>query len=127
MKKRIFIIIAVIVSLIVLAVLSNPLRRSPDTLRSKMLEKTPLGMEMNEVEKIAKELGGRTDVSTTAGFDKQDSSDHRVIGVKSIRTDIGDYWAVPPIPISTSVTYFWGFDENGKLIDIWVWKTTDSL
>ena len=91
-----------------------------------MLEKTPIGMEMSEVEKIAKGLGGRTTVSTTAGFDKQDPSDHRIIGVKSIRTDVGDYWAIPPIPFPTSVTYEWGFDENGKLIDIWVWKTTDA-
>jgi hypothetical protein len=125
-KKQFGIIIVLLLFVIAIVILANPLRRSPETLRYKMLKKTPIGMEMGEVEKIAKEIGGRTEISTIAGFDKQDPNDHRTIGAKSIRTDVGDYWAIPPLPIITSVTYFWGFDENGKLVDIWVWKTTDA-
>jgi hypothetical protein len=37
--------------------------------------------------------------------------------------DIRDYQVI----FFTDVTVFWGFDARGKLIDLWVWKTTDSL
>jgi len=42
----------------------------------------------------------------------------------SIRAEVGSYWGVP---FQTYVTIFWGFDSDGKLIDIWVWKTRDVL
>jgi hypothetical protein len=125
-RTGLFLIAAIAIAAIAVVVLSNPLRRSPEKLRLEMLKKTPVGTQLEEVEKIARTMGGHTTISLTAGFHKQESEDDRVVGVKSIRTDVGDYWGIPFIPIRTSVTYFWGFDENGKLIDIWVWKTIDA-
>jgi hypothetical protein len=42
----------------------------------------------------------------------------------SIRASLGNYQG---IPFQANVTVFWGFDENGKLIGIWVWKTWDAI
>lgn len=125
-KKWILTVVIIAFVSIGIVILSNPLRKSPEKLRLEMLKKTPIGMQLDEVEKIARTMGEHTTVSLTTGFPKQEIGDKRIVGVKSIRTDIGDYWAIPPLPMITSVTYFWGFDENGKLIDIWVWKTTDA-
>ena len=48
-------------------------------------------------------------------------SGYSVIGEKSISVLIGEYRTI----FTTSVTVFWGFDENSKLIDIYVWKVND--
>lgn len=68
-------------------------------------------------------------ISEKTGFSKQGKGvPSTVVGVKSIRTEIGEY-RDPQFGFIfiTSVTVFWGFDENSKLIDIYVWKTTDAL
>jgi hypothetical protein len=46
------------------------------------------------------------------------------VGQKHIRAEMGHYHTLPFI---TSISVFWAFDEEGKLIDIWVWKTVDGL
>ena len=42
----------------------------------------------------------------------------------SIRASIGDYQG---FPLKANVTVFWGFDKDGHMTDIWVWKMWDSL
>ena len=44
------------------------------------------------------------------------------VGVTSIEAEVGRYW----LPFCTTVTAFWGFDSEGRLIDVWVWKTPDA-
>jgi hypothetical protein len=129
MAKKLFffgIALGLTLAVAMAVVLLNPLRKNVRTLRMEMLMETPIGMSLNEVEKTVKEMSWPTTVSLTAGFHKQERNDNSVVGVKSIRAEAGTYWAIPPIPIRTGVTYFWGFDDNGKLIDVWVWKTTDA-
>jgi len=53
----------------------------------------------------------------------QSLNPEEVIGEKSIRVSVGSYGFI----FKTNVTVFFGFDEDSKLIDIWIWKTTDSL
>ena len=43
-----------------------------------------------------------------------------VIGVSSIRAELGSYF---DLPFRTYITVFWGFDESGELMEVWVWKT----
>ena len=45
------------------------------------------------------------------------------IGTQHLRASLGDYQG---IPFEVNVTAFWGFDADGKLIDIWVWKTFEG-
>lgn len=64
------------------------------------------------------------------GFWRQESYEPMtVVGVSSIRVNLGDYRSALTFffLFITNVTAFWGFDAEGKLIDIWVWKTTDAL
>ena len=51
--------------------------------------------------------------------------DPKIVGSSSLEMHLGEYRELP-IPLSTDVTAFWGFDGNGRLIDVWVWKTTDG-
>lgn len=46
-----------------------------------------------------------------------------VIGEKSISVFIGEYRNL----FITSVTVFWGFNKNSKLVGVHVWKVEDSL
>lgn len=63
-------------------------------------------------------------VNESPGFYHQGINEPTVIGKKSIRASLGDY---QDIPFKANVTVFWGFDDEGKLLDIWVWKTWDGL
>jgi hypothetical protein len=46
------------------------------------------------------------------------------VGVRHIEANAGDYQGVP---FQSNVTVFWGFDQDGRLIDAWAWRTTDGL
>lgn len=58
------------------------------------------------------------------GFYDQRTRPARETGAQHFRASLGDY---QDIPWEANVTVFWGFDQNGRLIDLWVWKTWDSL
>ena len=89
-----------------------------------MLKETPVSMKFNKVINKLETMNYDLKVSKNAGFLKQEKGQSKTVGVNSIRVHLGDYWTFPFF--RTSVTAFWGFDEDGKLIEIWVWKTTDS-
>ncbi len=101
------------------------LRRSEATIRARLLKEVPLGSTMSQVEQqIAKHGWELSQVTTDSGFYDQREKPGKVTGEKSIRASLGDYRG---IPFMVNVTVFWGFDADGALIDIWVWKTEDSL
>ena len=101
-----------------------PLRKESNKLQASMLAETPVGMKFNEVIKILGPMNYNLKVSKNAGFLKQEKGQSQTVGVSSIRAHLGDYWTFPFFRIS--VTVFWGFDKDDKLIEIWVWKTTDG-
>jgi hypothetical protein len=101
------------------------LRRSEATIRARLLEEVPLGSSMNQVEQQIARHGWVLDhIDRNGGFDDQREKPSKVTGAKSIRASLGDYRG---LPFMVNVTVFWGFDVSGSLIDIWVWKTEDSL
>ena len=124
-----FVIVLVIILGIALTLYLNPLRRSEEKIREKMLELTPIGTSMEDVVKVV-EGNNKWEIawiSYDRGYIIQEPGKPRTtIGEKSIRVFIGEYPFGEGI-FTTAVTVFWGFDENIKLIDVWVWKTTDSL
>ena len=83
---------------------------------------------MSDVRALIEKNRWRADfVNVNQGFlDQRDYSGTggQVIGVKSYRASLGDY---PGIPFDTNVTLFWGFNADGRLIDVWVWKTVNGL
>ena len=91
-------------------------------IRKQLLEKTPIGSDMAKVLMFCALEKLKCNRSDTAGYLDQDTG--KGVGVKSI-------WGVlterktTPLTITT-VEVYWGFDNDGRLIDIWVWKTTDA-
>ena len=101
------------------------LRRSEATIRKQLLAEVPLGSAMTRVEQqIARHQWKVSYKDLDSGFLDQRTNPYKVTGAKSIRASLGDYRG---FPFMVNVTVFWGFDENGSLIDVWVWKTWDSI
>ena len=106
-------------------VLANPLRRSDDHIRGQLLRHTPLGTNMTDVRKFIESKGWKVDqYREDVGFLDQRTRPNTVVGKKHIRAELGAY---QDIPWRAYVTVFWGFDEQSRLIDIWVWKAWDAL
>ncbi|WP_143069627.1 hypothetical protein [Halopseudomonas yangmingensis] len=116
---------AIIVLCIVFLMWSNPLRESEENIRNYVLERTPLGSDFSEVLTVIRENKWTVIfVNESSGFYHQGRKEPTVIGQKSIRASLGDY---QDIPFRANVTVFWGFDDEGRLLDIWVWKTWNGL
>jgi hypothetical protein len=93
-------------------------------IRTQLLEKTPIGVQFDEVLQFCKSKDLKCTISTSSGFLNQRTG--KVVGVKSIRTIYSEKRELPFF-FTTTISVEWGFDENGKLLDFWVWKTSDGL
>ena len=90
-----------------------------------MIHLTPLGSSPDAVLAVVTHEGWKSrGYETKFGFLKQGSGKPEVVGVSSIQASLGDYFVFPFL--STNVSAFWGFDANHRLIDVWIWKTTDG-
>ena len=91
-------------------------------IRKELLVKTPIGTDMSQALDLCSRENMTCKRSDTAGYLNQDTG--KGVGVKSI-------WGVflerktTPLTVIT-VEVFWGFDKDGKLLDIWVWKTVNA-
>ena len=126
MFRQLFLFVAlVIISTIGMCNVTNaePIRSSTNEIREKLLHNTPLGISMDQVVAYCQSKKIPYTLSSRTGYLDQDR--HVVVGSQFIRGELGDYTA--GILVTASVSVFWGFDEQGKLIQIWIWKTFDSL
>lgn len=124
-KKKAALMVLIVFVLFILFVVTNPLRWPEPLLRSYVLYNTPIDSKFDKVERIIKKKNWEiayTDKSK--GFWDQRSSSNKKTGVMSIRASLGDYQGIPFV---CNVTVFWGFNAEGNLIDIWVWKTWDGI
>ncbi len=120
-------VLAVTILVTVVIALLNPLRKSREQITENILKLTPIGTSMEDVIHVIEsnkkwEWSGHINPN---GFLKQPPppEPRTTVGSRSIKVFAGDYRNI----FVTSVTVFWGFDENSKLIDVWVWKDTDGL
>jgi len=91
-------------------------------IEASLLSMAPIGSQKEEVLRALDGKGWGPVRAKKGGFLKQEPPrPMEIIGVASIAVHLGDYGF-----FRTSVDAFWGFDEKGKLIDVWVWKTTDA-
>jgi hypothetical protein len=95
---------------------------SETEMRSQLLEKTPRGASFNQVLQYCAINNLKCFQSNNAGYLNQDSGE--VVGVKSIWSVIDEHQEAPLK--KASISAYWGFDANSRLIDIWVWKTVDA-
>lgn len=110
-------------------IVPHHLRRSEASLKVSLLKTTPPVCSFADVWTLAEKEGWLDrGHGTNYGFcpayigGPRDATE--MIGVKSIRGHLGHYWVCP---WRMDVTAFWGFDTDGRLIDVWIWKTADSL
>lgn len=105
---------------------NGSLRKSPAAIREVLLSKTPIGSSINStIAWLARDGHQKPLISKTSGFLKQEGSGNSVVGVQSVSISLGEYHSFP-FGFTTSVEAYWGYDADGRLVDIWVWKTTDA-
>ncbi len=98
------------------------LRRPSFLIEATLARATPLGSTKEAVKKSIESKGWHPQINAT-GFVKQESGrSAEVVGVTSFEVPLGEYG----FRVRTSLVAFWGFDANGRLIEIWVWKTNDA-
>jgi hypothetical protein len=83
---------------------------------------------MDQVKQVIQRAGwGVRTYSETAGY-PNGGHPEVVVGTKHIRASLGNYTDFSQgIPFPANVTAFWGFDEQARLVDVRVWRTTDGL
>lgn len=107
-----------------LVVIRNPLRRPAEQIEARLLAEIPLGTTFADVIDALRADGLHAAAPANVGFMRDDGAVRTMVGVRSIRVLLGEY--IQPPFFTTSVTAFFGFDETGRLIAVWVWKTTDA-
>jgi len=127
MKFRLLLVIVGMFLVFVAISLLNPLRHSENNIRESLLKVAPIGSDFDVVvAKLADKGYTHPQLIKDSGFIRQELGRDQTVGVSSIHVHLGDYRELP-IPLLTDVDAFWGFDGAGKLVDIWIWKTTDGL
>ncbi len=111
--------------------IANDWRRANDAdLQRRILTETPLGSSMSQVEEVIQREGwDRVRVDHERGFLGQRERGTRTgflptVGAMHIEANAGDFVGMP---FQSNVTIFWGFDQDGKLIDVWAWRTIDAM
>jgi hypothetical protein len=89
--------------------------------RSSLLEQTPLGTSFDGVLAYCQEA--KLDCMSTPSVGYFDPATNKAVGVKSIRTD--HYQHRRFLLMTKSVEAYWGFDSQGRLIDVSVRPTAD--
>lgn len=90
--------------------------------RDELLKATPKGSSIEQVLSLCSSRGLQCHRSDTAGYLDQDTG--KVVGVRSVWATIKTERSTLPMVSTTSA--YWGFDRDGHLLDIWVWRTTDA-
>jgi hypothetical protein len=96
-----------------------------EAIRQDLLKLTPLGSSLEEVESNLRTKHFSPRKSLNAGFIRRLDGKQEVVGAQSVWVDIGSYRT--GILETTSVCAYWGFNESGKLVEIWVQKYRDGL
>jgi hypothetical protein len=122
-RTIIFSVIGIALIVYVAIVAANPLRRSEETIEVSLRKTTPLGSTSEEVVRAFAKKGLFPEVDSVGVYKQKIGTKAEVIGVASIRVLLGEYRT----PFVTSVSAFFAFDANARLIDVWVWKTVDAL
>ena len=104
------------------------LRQPAEEIRRKLFEEFPIKSSFEQIAFELKSKGLHPKIRKTTGFLKQELfSPVEVVGSKSIRVHLGSYSNCTFPFFTEQVTAFFGFNDEEELIDIWIWKDTDSL
>jgi len=124
---------------IFVSMLINPMRRPHRNVRNYILRQTPLGTSMDDVisfagrragwriPRVNREHGFLHRGEPIPGWPVSALSGHSVIGEMSVRVYAERYHAWYKLFVPTGVTVFWGFDTEGNLIEVFVWKAHEMF
>jgi ABC-type glycerol-3-phosphate transport system permease component len=128
-KRKVVLTILLLLVVVILApfilMIPNPMRRPQEMARDYILRLTPMGTHIDDVVTIMERNGyGSLHVNLNSGFRTPPPSPHDArIGVMSASIGMGNYYLTWYRWFhTTEVGVFWGFDEDGKLIDVYVRK-----
>ena len=94
--------------------------------RGQIESKTPIGSSKQDVLKFCRNEKLDCRNFNNSGFLKQETGrPMSEVGASHIEAELKNYQIVPLLGVSE--TAYWGFDDNGKLIEIWIWVVNDSL
>ncbi|MDR2650343.1 MAG: hypothetical protein LBB94_11610 [Clostridiales bacterium] len=128
----------------------NPIRRPQKMVRNYILRLTPIGTHIDDVVKFIESKqewtvlyinykmgyahlgepipGWPVITRTIPGSDGSITTRRTsIIGDKSIRAYLGEYYAWYTLGYHTAVSVFWCFDKGGKLIEVYVSKEIDII
>lgn len=91
--------------------------------RDELLKATPKGSSIEQVLNFCRSNGLQCNHSDTAGYLDQDTG--KEVGVRSVWANL-HVEKKNALPIISTTSAYWGFDRDGKLLDIWVWHTSDA-
>jgi len=135
--KRILLVLAIIggvlLALFLMSMIYNPMRRPAPMIRNHILRHTPLGMNIEEVIEIINnnDRWGTPSINRNSGFRHTNPSGSRwdydgrvgplIIGEQSIQARPARYNVI--LWHERNARIFWGFDEDGNLIEVYVCST----
>lgn len=128
-RKKVMLVVLSLLAVMVLSIfipmLTTPMRRPTSMVRNYILRITPIGTSIEDMIKIA---GSRDDwdirhINLGRGF-QLGPPNITVIGEMSARVHLGTYFAwYKWFPLMEwAVDVFWGFDEDGRLIEVHIQK-----
>lgn len=99
---------------------------SPSTAESTILKKTPLGSSENDVIRYLASRGKSDFDKFPVGFSKRGDGpgENRLIGEKSIKATVGNCFS---LGFKRLVVASWAFDENDRLVGVWVRSYVDAF
>ena len=128
-KRMIYFLICLIIFVVafIAFIFSNPLRRPVGVIRNDILKLTPIGSDMDDVlsvinRKVRSDGWRIMNISHISGYADYSRPGSPTVGAKRIVVHMGRSrtgWI--------AVTVSWGFDEEGKLIDVYVRKHNTFL
>lgn len=120
-------LVTALLAILLLSGCSVETRLPTKSIEQKILKKTPLGSTPDVVMAHINTQGWKSDgyVDRTGFLSPNREGEAITVGESHIRAHMGShFW----FPLGTeSVTVFWGFDKNQRLIEVYVWKTVDTL
>lgn len=120
--KQVFSVLFILFSLLLFG--CNELSRSEEKIKAEILNHVPWGTDISKVVDYLQtrnyEIGF---IDKNDGFLDQRVRPAKETGEMSVRANFGNY---REFFFLTNVTVYFAFDKDGKLFDIWVWKTTDA-
>jgi len=123
MKDHARLLLVLSIGLVILSGCTLP-RRSEQSIRQRILRDTPQGSSYSTVLLYA-EKQGWTVTEQSSGVETKNLGQFpaQVVGRRAIKAHLGGYQG---LPWRIDVVSYWAFDENNKLIEVFVSKQADA-